>query len=338
MTKVHLLGANRSYDRDVQTVSINQIVVLEGYAGGSYVVYDITRDRYGFTYHLVHTRTYDFSTSDLIRPLSEKFGIGIYYDSETPTFLDPLETAALLTKAKEKKAEEERKAKEAREEHGRTAQICAVRLRTLVPSDAKAVIIGELRVSECDSYTDYYDYRIERTVILGFSKHTRNLFSEIRKCAANFEGTAHLAEYNADYEHRENYSMGDGMYLGRNKYSGWTISKEPIYSLEKFLERFAHTAGDEANICLKATQPPTDTHEQPTASADLSALNLEIVEYSEKAIAVFGDTKPIKDVLKGLNGLFRANLTYNGERRTGWIYSKKQETKVREALATCIHV
>ena len=333
MAKVHLLGANRSYDRDVQTVSINQIVVLEGYAGGSYVVYDITRDRYGFTYHLVHTSTYDFSTSDLIRPLSEKFGIGIYYDSENPTFLDPLETAALLAKAKEKKAEEERKA---REEHERISKIGAARLLPLIPSDAKAVIIGELRVSECDSYTDYYNYRIERTVILGFSKHTRNLFSEMRKYAANFEGTAHLAEYNADYEHRENYSMGDGMYLGRNKYNGWTISKEPIYSLEKLLERYAHTAGDEANICLKTTQPPTDTAEQPTVSADLSALNLEIVEYSEKAIAVFGDTKPIKDVLKGLNGLFRANLTYNGERRAGWIYSKKQETKVREALAACI--
>lgn len=26
MTKVHLLGANRSYDRDVQTVSVNQVV------------------------------------------------------------------------------------------------------------------------------------------------------------------------------------------------------------------------------------------------------------------------------------------------------------------------
>ena len=248
-----------------------------------------------------------------------------------------METAALLAKAKEKKAEEERKAKEAREEHERISKIGAARLLPLVPSDAKAVIIGERRVSECDSYTDYYNYRIERTVILGFSKHTRNLFSEMRKHATNFEGTAHLAEYNADYEHRENYSMGDGMYLGRNKYSGWTISKEPIYSLEKFLERYAHTAGDEANICLKAMQPPTDTAEQPTVSADLSALNLEIVEYSEKAIAVFGDTKPIKDVLKGLNGLFRANLTYNGERRAGWIYSKKQETKVREALAACIH-
>ena len=281
MNKLHLLGANKSYDRDEQTISVNQVVVLEGYNYDSYVMYEVTRNKWRITYHLINLLTYEFHTSDLIRPLSEKFGIGIYYD------------------------------------------------------DAKAVIIGELRVSECDSYTDYYNYRIERTVILGFSKHTRNLFSEMRKYAANFEGTAHLAEYNADYEHRENYSMGDGMYLGRNKYSGWTISKEEIYDLEKFIERYAHTAGDEANICLNAPQREAGA-QQPTTSADLSPFNLEIVEYSEKAIAVFGDTKPIKNVLKGLNGLFRANLTYKGERRAGWIYSKKQETKVREALAACI--
>ena len=337
MTKVHLLGANKSYDRSVQTVSVNQVVVLEGYSYDSYVVYEVTRDKWGITYHLVNLETHEFHTSDLIRPLSEKFGIGIYYDDANPKFLDPLETAALLTKAKEKKAEAERKAKEAREEYERIAKIGAERLRPLIPTDAKAAIIGTLRVSECDSYTDYYDYSIVRTVILGFSKHTRNLFSEMRKHAANFEGTAYLAEYNADYEHRENYSMGDGMYLGRNKYSGWTIEKEPICDLEKFIERYAHTAGDEANLCMKAPQRENEA-QQPTATADPSTLSLEIVEYSEKAIAVFGDTKPIKDVLKNLNGLFRANLTYKGERRAGWIYSKKQELKVREALATCICV
>ena len=337
MNKVHLLGANRSYDRDVQTVSVNQVVVLEGYSYDSYVVYEVTRDKWGITYHLVNLETHEFHTSDLIRPLSEKFGIGIYYDDANPKFLDPLETAALLTKAKEKKAEAERKVKEAREEYERIAKIGAERLRPLIPTDAKAAIIGTLRVSECDSYTDYYDYSIVRTVILGFSKHTRNLFSEMRKHAANFEGTAYLAEYNADYEHRENYSMGDGMYLGKHKYSGWTVEKEPICDLEKFIERYAHTAGDEANLCMKAPQRETEA-QQPTATADLSALSLEIVEYSEKAIAVFGDTKPIKDVLKNLNGLFRANLTYKGERRAGWIYSKKQELKVREALATCICV
>ena len=338
MTKVHLLGANRSYDRSVQTVSVNQVVMLEGYNYDSYVVYEVSRNEWGITYHLINLETHEFHTSDLIRPLSEKFGIGIYYDDANPKFLDPLETAVLLTKAKEKKAEAERKAEEEREEYERIAKIGAERLRPLIPTDAKAVIIGTLRVNECDSYTDYYDYSIGRTVILGFSKHTRNLFSEMRKHAANFEETAYLAEYNADYEHRENYSMGDGMYLGEHKYSGWTIEKEPIYDLKKFIERYAHTAGDEANLCIKAPQTDSDTAEQPTATADLSMFNLEIVEYSEKAIAVFGDTKPIKNVLKDLNGLFRANLTYKGERRAGWIYSKKQETKVREAFVTCIHV
>ena len=338
MTKVHLLGANRSYDRSVQTVSVNQVVMLEGYNYDSYVVYEVSRNQWGITYHLINLETHEFHTSDLIRPLSAKFGIGIYYDDANPKFLDPLETAVLLTKAKEKKAEAERKAEEEREEYERIAKIGAERLRPLIPTDAKAVIIGTLRVDECDSYTDYYNYSIGRTVILGFSKHTRNLFSEMRKHAANFEETAYLAEYNADYEHRENYSMGDGMYLGKNKYSGWTIEKEPFYDLEKFIERYAHTAGDEANLCIKTPQTDSDTAQQPTATADLSMFNLEIVEYSEKAIAVFGDTKPIKNVLKDLNGLFRANLTYKGERRAGWIYSKKQETKVREALATCIHV
>lgn len=337
MNKVHLLGANRSYDRDEQTVSVNQVVMLEGYSYDSYVVYEVSRSQWGITYHLINLRTHEFHTSDLIRPLSEKFGIGMYYDDANPKFLDPLETVALLSKAGEKKTEDDRKAEEERQRNKHTAKIGAERLRPLIPSDAKAVIIGELRVSECDSYTDYYDYRIERTVILGFSTHTRNLFSEMRKYAANFEGTAYLAENDKEYEHRENYSMGDGMYLGRNKYSGWTVEKEPIYDLEKFIERYAHTAGDEANLCMKAPQRENEA-QQPTATADLSALSLEIVEYSEKAIAVFGDTKPIKDVLKNLNGLFRANLTYKGERRAGWIYSKKQELKVREALATCIHV
>ena len=105
MTKVHLLGTNRSYYRSIQTVSVNQVVMFEGYNYDSYVVYEVSRNERGITYHLINLRAHKFDTSDLIRPLSEKFGIGIYYDDANPKFLDPLETAALLTKAKEKKAE-----------------------------------------------------------------------------------------------------------------------------------------------------------------------------------------------------------------------------------------
>ena len=60
---------------------------------------------------------------------------------------------------------------------------------------------------------------------------------------------------------------------------------------------------------------------------------LEMVDYSDKAIAVFGDTKAIKDQLKELGGRFNPSLNYNGEKRAGWIFSKKQADKVRELLA-----
>ena len=57
MNKVHLLGANRSYDRSVQTVSVNQVVIMEGYSYDSYVVYEVSRNGWGITYHLINLRT-----------------------------------------------------------------------------------------------------------------------------------------------------------------------------------------------------------------------------------------------------------------------------------------
>lgn len=66
--------------------------------------------------------------------------------------------------------------------------------------------------------TDYYAHSTQRTVIIGFSKHKRDIFSEMRKHASNFEETAYLAEPNEDYEHREKYSMG-GLLFERKQVS-----------------------------------------------------------------------------------------------------------------------
>ncbi len=56
-------------------------------------------------------------------------------------------------------------------------------------------------------------------------------------------------------------------------------------------------------------------------------LRFEIVDYSKKAIALFGDTKEIKDLLKAMGGKFNPRLTYNGGKRAGWIFglSKRGE-------------
>ena len=64
------------------------------------------------------------------------------------------------------------------------------------------------------------------------------------------------------------------------------------------------------------------TFEQPESS------NIEIVDYSEKAIAVIGDTKPLKDVLKSLGGKFNFRLKCGA----GWIFPKTKIDEVRAAI------
>lgn len=51
---------------------------------------------------------------------------------------------------------------------------------------------------------------------------------------------------------------------------------------------------------------------------------LEIVEYSEKAVAVFGDTLEIKEQLKALGGKFNPSLRYGTGKRAGWVFPKSR--------------
>jgi hypothetical protein len=326
MAQTFLLGAGKAYDTAKQTVAKNQIIRMEGYEYDSYVVYDITEGHSGLIYRLINLRTRVFGQCDLIRPLSEKFGIGYYYDDANPQFMDAFEVLALYSEA-EYKAREEQEAKQKRQE--RNSQLMTAgreRLQILIPADAKAVIVAELHEDESDSMTDYYGYRTQRIVILGFSRHTKDLFSEMRKYAANFEETAYLTEENKEYEHREKYSMGDGYYLGKSRYSGWTVSKERIYDREKFTERFALIAGDEANIRVKVQDAATNNTPEAVTG------DFQIVDYSEKAIAVFGDTRRLKDELKALGGRFNPKLTHEGQKQAGWIFSKSKEYELINLL------
>ena len=88
MSTVFLLGANKSIDRSKQVVEVNEIIQMEGYSYDRYVVYDIVKNDWGLHYKLVNLRTKDYQTADIIRPLKEKFGIGYYYDSENPQYMD----------------------------------------------------------------------------------------------------------------------------------------------------------------------------------------------------------------------------------------------------------
>ena len=316
MTQLSLLGANKTIDTNKQSVEVNQVVKMEGYSYDRYVVHAIVKNDWGIHYKLINLRTKDFQIADTIRPLKEKFGIGFYYDSEKPEFMDAFEVAILIQEVQQKKQQEEDTAEQERTRVEEVKKIGRVRFTEILPENAQAVIVARLKQNDSDTMTDYYAHSTQRTVIVGFSKHKRDLFSEMRKHASNFEETTYLVEFNEDYEHREKYSMGDGYYLGESKYCGWIIEKVSIYDRNRTIEEFAYIAGNEDNIHISAT-----------SAVETTIKDCVIVEYSQKALAVFGDTKTIKDILKSMGGRFNPKLTYNGEKKAGWIFPniKKKE-------------
>jgi hypothetical protein len=60
------------------------------------------------------------------------------------------------------------------------------------PDWAQAAIFAERDEDETDTQTDYFATRTAARVFLGWSRHTKDLFSELRKAAAFFSETAHL--------------------------------------------------------------------------------------------------------------------------------------------------
>lgn len=103
--------------------------------------------------------------------------------------------------------------------------------------------------------------------------------------------------------------MGAGYYLGEYRHSGWIIKKVPVYNRERTIEDFAYTAGSEDNIHISKsnTTPPTNQTGE-------SKCGCTMVEYSAKAVAVFGETKAIKDELRAMGGRFNSRLTFNGKK------------------------
>jgi len=61
-------------------------------------------------------------------------------------------------------------------------------------------------------------------------------------------------------------------------------------------------------------------------------MSISIVNYSEKAIAVFGNTKDIKDHLSALGGKFNPSLKQNDERVPGWVFPNSKKEEVRKII------
>lgn len=147
---------------------------------------------------------------------------------ELPFVADHAEIYAAARQARDdawkRRQEEQAEAKRRADEY-------AAEIAPKIPADAKAVIVAEFRRDDSDTMTDYFASVTERTIILAFSSHTRDLFPELRKAARNHPETAHLADAPESAEHREKWSMGAGYYLAAGSYrhdTGWQVRKRSI--------------------------------------------------------------------------------------------------------------
>lgn len=193
------------------------------------------------------------------------------------------EAARRLEIAQAAQREARAKANREREEAAAARLAFQAEAANMVPAWAKAVIVAELVEDQSDSMTDYFGSTTRRTVILAFSKHTRDIFSEMRKAAANFAETAHLVDAPESAEHREKYSMGGGYYLktsGRHS-SGWRVSKHRLYGADP-----VKSLPFPAEWCLaapKAETAPAPTHGHVTPAG----IRIEEHTHTKKGFQMF---------------------------------------------------
>ena len=60
--------------------------------------------------------------------------------------------------------------------------------------------------------------------------------------------------------------------------------------------------------------------------------NFIIIDYSTKALALFGDTRPIKNQLTAIGGRFNPKLIHKGVKTAGWVFSKTKKQKLRSLV------
>ena len=136
MAKYYSLFGGTTTDTEIQVAKENQIVIYEGPGAtrDQLVIYRVEHSADGYMYHLVNVETKDIRRTDILTPLSKKFGIGMYYTDTPPEFMDVFEVAILVAEA-EQKAKDEAEAKaRAKAEHDRIATIGAERLECLMPA------------------------------------------------------------------------------------------------------------------------------------------------------------------------------------------------------------
>lgn len=255
------------------------------------------------------------SLDEYCRPISEKFGIGFYYDLDAPRATDE-EIAQAIERAnkfikerEEEKNRAEEESKRAREEvikkygaifdqpsgkYGTDAVLVAKHIRKELSTEFPG---QKFTVRKTDYSTIHVEWK---------DGPTRD---EVEQITGKHKRICSRDRWNDDlWEHND---------------SAFTS----VFGGVDYIFYYRETAPENREISLYTKPEPKQN--KTTETETIEAKGVQIIDYSEKAIAVVGDTRAIKETLKSLGGRFNAHLTCGA----GWIFSKAKESTIRNALS-----
>ena len=245
------------------------------------------------------------------RPISEKFGIGFYYDLDAPRATDE-EISQAIERANNFLKEEEEEKNRAEEESTRAREEVIKKYGKTFDQPSgqyitDAVLVAKhIRQDLANAFpgqkfsvrkADYSTIQIEWT-----DGPTRE---EVEQIAGKHERICTPDRWNADlWEHND-------------------TAFTSVFGGVDYLFYDRETAPENRGISLYTKPEP-----KQSKTETIEAKGLQIIDYSEKAIAIVGETRAIKETLKNLGGRFNRHLSCGA----GWIFSKAKEATLREAL------
>lgn len=248
------------------------------------------------------------------RPISEKFGIGFYYDLDAQRATDAEISQAIerannfIKEREEEKNRAEKEREQAREEvlkkygaiydqpsgkYMTDAVLVAKHIRQDLANNFPGQKFSVRKTDYSTIWVEWKDGPTREEVEQIAGKHQRN-------CTRD-RWNDDLWDYN-DTAFTSVFGGVDYLFFNRE------------------------TAPENREISLYTKPEPKQNKTNKPDTID--AKGVQIIDYSEKAIAIVGDTRAIKDTLKTLGGRFNSHLSCGA----GWIFSKAKEATLREAL------
>ena len=245
------------------------------------------------------------------RPISEKFGIGFYYDLDAPRATDD-EIAQAIERAnnfiKEREAEKNR----AEEERKRAREEVLKKYGAIFdqPSgkySTDAVLVAKHIRQDLASAFPGQKFSVRKAdySTINIEWEDGPTKEEVEQIAGKHERTCVRDRWNDDlWDHND-------------------TAFTSVFGGVDYLFYYRETAPENRGISLYTKPEP-----KRSKTETIEAKGLQIIDYSEKAIAIVGETKAIKETLKTLGGRFNSHLSCGA----GWIFSKAKEDSLREAL------